>query len=258
MEKKILLVVRHRLQQIQPVILTQHLVIDRLRTTLPVTPTLLLELMQFIPIQQVYGIQLLVRPMQNNTYGSYNTAIGYNSGVNCNNYYATALGHLSVITGNYQVRIGPSNINSIGGYASWSNLSDRRVKTKIQENVPGLEFILKLTPVTYNLDISTLNNFLQIPDSLLNNEFAREGIRLKETTVQTGFIAQDVEEVAQSLGYDFSGVDAPINENDMYGLRYAEFVVPLVKGMQEQQMMIKNLQRENIELKNRIAKLEGK
>jgi len=33
-------------------------------------------------------------------------------------------------------------------------------------------------------------------------------------------------------------VDAPKNENDYYGLRYAEFVVPLVKAVQEQQNTI--------------------
>ena len=50
---------------------------------------------------------------------------------------------------------------------------------------------------------------------------------------KSGFIAQDVEQAANAIGYDFSGVDAPKNENDFYGLRYAEFVVPLVKAVQE-------------------------
>ncbi|MDR1120364.1 MAG: hypothetical protein LBM08_05560 [Dysgonamonadaceae bacterium] len=53
----------------------------------------------------------------------------------------------------------------------------------------------------------------------------------KEKRIQTGFVAQDVEEVAQSIGYDFSGVD--VDETGIYGLRYAEFVVPLVKAVQE-------------------------
>jgi hypothetical protein len=49
----------------------------------------------------------------------------------------------------------------------------------------------------------------------------------------TGFIAQEVERAAAELGFDFSGVDKPKNERDLYGLRYAEFVVPLVKAVQE-------------------------
>jgi hypothetical protein len=62
--------------------------------------------------------------------------------------------------------------------------------------------------------------------------------------VQTGFLAQEVEEAARLVGFDFSGVDKPRNEKDLYGLRYAEFVVPLVKAIQEQQAMIEKLQRE--------------
>jgi hypothetical protein len=69
------------------------------------------------------------------------------------------------------------------------------------------------------------------------------------------FIAQEVEEAARALGYDFSGVDAPKNDNDFYGLRYGTFVVPLVKAVQEladrvggQQVQIEELRRENREL----------
>jgi hypothetical protein len=65
-------------------------------------------------------------------------------------------------------------------------------------------------------------------------------------------VAQEVEAAAKKSGYDFSGIDAPKNKNDFYGLRYAEFVVPLVKGMQEQQQMILELKKEIEELKKKI------
>jgi flagellar biosynthesis chaperone FliJ len=58
-------------------------------------------------------------------------------------------------------------------------------------------------------------------------------------------------------------VDKPKNENDFYGLRYAEFVVPLVKAVQEQQATIETLnkkvesaEKENAELKARLDRLE--
>jgi cell division protein FtsB len=51
-------------------------------------------------------------------------------------------------------------------------------------------------------------------------------------------------------------VDAPKNENDYYGLRYGDFVVPLVKAVQEQQAMIEELKSRNEELLKRIEKLE--
>jgi hypothetical protein len=58
----------------------------------------------------------------------------------------------------------------------------------------------------------------------------------------SGFIAQEVEEAARQAGYDFSGVDKPQNEHSPYGLRYSEFVVPIVKAMQEQQAIIEQQQ----------------
>ena len=75
-------------------------------------------------------------------------------------------------------------------------------------------------------------------------------------TIFSGFIAQEVENAAKATGYDFSGIDKPKNENDIYGLRYAEFVVPLVKAVQEQQQMILELKKQNADLLNRILLLE--
>jgi hypothetical protein len=81
----------------------------------------------------------------------------------------------------------------------------------------------------------------------------------KAAITYTGFIAQEVEEAAGTIGYDFSGIDKSGVENGgPYGLRYAEFVVPLVKAMQEQQLIIENQQRQIDELLGRVKELEGK
>ena len=67
-------------------------------------------------------------------------------------------------------------------------------------------------------------------------------------------MAQEVEAAASEAGFNFSGVVRPQNEHDTYGLRYAEFTVPLVKAVQEQQLIIEQLiaeiaaQRAEIEL----------
>ena len=53
----------------------------------------------------------------------------------------------------------------------------------------------------------------------------------------------------------FQGVDAPKNEKDFYGLRYAKFVVPLVKGIQEQQVMIESQQKRIDELEKLVKQL---
>jgi hypothetical protein len=73
---------------------------------------------------------------------------------------STALGNASRMTASNQVRIGNSSVTSIGGFVGWSNVSDGRYKKDIKENVPGLEFINKLKPVTYHLDIAGLQEFL--------------------------------------------------------------------------------------------------
>jgi len=200
--------------------------------------------------------------LYNNTTGESNVAVGYGAGAfnnlntNCTfvGYDAdqavvtdfdnsTAIGNTSRITASNQVRIGNATVSSIGGYAAWTNVSDARVKMNVQENVPGLDFIMLLRPVTYNLNVNAINEKLNVPDSSIDQQAVAE----KTEDVQTGFIAQEVEEAANEIGYEFSGVDTPESETDLYGLRYSEFVVPLVQAMQEQQEMILK-QQEQIEL----------
>jgi len=74
----------------------------------------------------------------------------------------------------------------------------------------------------------------------------------KEQVVYTGFVAQDVEKAAKELNYNFSGVDAAKNDKDLYGLRYAEFVVPLVKAVQELSNKNDSLQQQVNELKSLV------
>jgi hypothetical protein len=161
---------------------------------------------------------------------AYNTFLGYDADASSAGHTnSMALGHGARISGGNQVRVGNTSVSSIGGYASWTNYSDGRFKKNVKENVSGLNFINKLRPITYTLDVHGINKFMQVEE----NADETESIATKEKIVYTGFIAQEVEKSAKEIGYDFSGVDAPKNENDLYGLRYSEFVVPLVKAVQE-------------------------
>jgi len=103
----------------------------------------------------------------------------------------------------------------------------------IKEDIPGLPFILALRPVSYNLNvISYLNHIL--PNGNVDSLIAADhNFKVKTQTRYTGFVAQEVEVAADKTGYDFSGVQKPSNEKDTYAVRYAEFVVPLVKAVQE-------------------------
>jgi len=181
-----------------------------------------------------------------------NTFIGFGanntSGIALSN--STALGNGTAITASNQVRVGNSAVTSIGGKVDWTTLSDGRYKKNILQNVPGLLFILKLKPVTYNFDEQALNSFyktgLRGNDNLLST---------KEKIIYSGFIAQEVEKAAIEAGYDFSGVDKPKSEKDLYGLRYADFVVPLVKAIQEQQQTLTHLQEQLEILTKKVEQL---
>ena len=74
----------------------------------------------------------------------------------------------------------------------------------------------------------------------------------------SGFLAQEVEQAAKETGYDFSGLHKPNNSKDLYALSYESFVVPLVKAVQEQQVIIINQQEQIDLLKKRLSVLETK
>jgi trimeric autotransporter adhesin len=193
--------------------------------------------------------------LQFNETGSSNSALGYGAFSSGSSYdNSTGLGFDAEPGASNTIRLGNSSVSTIGGYANWTNVSDGRFKTEVKEDVAGLDFILKLRPVTYRLDMDAIAQFHKTPDSLRLP--ASEALKAEE--LQSGFIAQEVEKVANSLGYDFHGVDKPKNKNSSYGLRYAEFVVPLVKGMQEQQKMIEKQQEMIKELQAEIEKLKTK
>lgn len=184
--------------------------------------------------------------LENTTNASFNTAVGYSAGANnalgfnnvligANNNIAKddfndiAVGQGITINGVSTARFGNSATTSIGGFANWSNISDERVKKDMKEDVKGTEFIMRLRPLTYHLNLTGA-----------------------DTTTYTGFVAQEVEKAAQETGYDFSGVDKPTEDAGYYGLRYASFVVPLVKTIQEQQQFIKELSERLNTLKKQI------
>ena len=188
--------------------------------------------------------------------GNSSIAIGFGANIGDNNNQSVALGHQASVTATnsiaigYQaavasdneVAIGNASIASIGGVVNWTATSDGRFKTDVREDVGGLNFINKLRPVTYNFDARKLHNYNSEEEICeLEAAFAN-----KETVRYTGFIAQEVAAAAEESGFEFSGVDTPENEDDIYGLRYAEFSVPLVKAVQELDTKVKE-QKEQIE-----------
>ncbi|MBL7732097.1 MAG: tail fiber domain-containing protein [Chitinophagaceae bacterium] len=189
------------------------------------------------------------------------TFVGYNSETNAGTYdNAMALGNNAVVTGSDRVRVGNASVTSIGGQVGWTTFSDGRFKINVTENIPGLDFILKLRPVSYNTNITALNTYIGVDRIRAIKEARGEKIAVDKTEAQqairhSGFIAQEVEQAAKALGFDFSGVDAPKNDKDIYGIRYAEFVVPLVKAIQEQQKIIDDQAKITTKLQQQVEAL---
>jgi hypothetical protein len=198
----------------------------------------------------------------NVTTGNLNTFIGNNA--NCGSFSklinSTALGNGATVNKDNTVRIGNCNVTSIGGFANWSNISDGRVKKNIKNNIPGLAFINKLQPITYSVDLDAADKIMQTPvakdkdgNIIQPSEEELAARKEKEEIVYSGFVAQDVEKDARELNYNFSGVDAAKNDHDLYGLRYADFIVPLVKAVQELSAKNDSLEKQINELKALIT-----
>jgi hypothetical protein len=144
------------------------------------------------------------------------------------------IGYDAIATTSNQVVLGNYTTTTGGGTVNWTTTSDGRIKKDINESVLGLSFIKKLRPVQYKMDMDAFAKHYEMPDSTRLFESELE----KAKITYSGFIAQEVESVANELNFNFSGIDKPQNTKSLYGLRYAEFVVPLVKAVQEQQEMI--------------------
>jgi len=166
-----------------------------------------------------------------NVGGSQLTLIGRNADVaaaSLNN--ATAIGEGSIVNASNKVRIGNATVTVIEGQVAFTNASDRRFKKDIQRIENGLDFILKLKPVSYRMKNSE--------DSRLN----------------WGFIAQDIETL---VGSNNAVLTVGGDKDRTLGLRYTDFVAPLVKAVQEQQKEIEVLESQVLMSQKKIAELEA-
>ncbi len=215
------------------------------------------------------NVAIGISALGDNITGSNNTAIGAYADVATSNLtFSTAIGYGAIVDASNKVRIGGITVNSIGGQVGWTTFSDGRFKKNTKENVPGLTFINLLKPITYTVDVAGLNDYY---DKKVKRDSTYEKTRkeLQPATdkasaiIHNGFIAQDVEKAATLLHYDFSGLDKPQSSEGLYGLRYSDFVVPLVKAVQELSKMnnekdtrIDSLQKQYEDLKALVLKIQ--
>lgn len=114
--------------------------------------------------------------------------------------------------------------NTMYATTGFVTTSDERAKKDIYPSLLGLEFIDDLRPVAYRWKTGT------------------------DTGTYHGLLAQDVE--AALNGRDFAGLVLPEGADGAYGLRYTEFIAPLIRAVQE-------LKAQNQELSDRILALEA-
>ncbi len=211
--------------------------------------------------------------LASNTTGNYNTALGYAADIVSSKEditNATAIGYKALVNASNTLVLGNTSLTAVGSYGKWIYLSDARFKKNVQEDVHGLDFIMQLKPVSYTMDVSKLNTFLGVDERKAEmqraggiapeeqakmDELEKQGIAAKEAIRQSGFMAQEVEQAAKAIDYNFSGVIKPANEKDQYKMSYSDFVVPLVKAVQEQQKQLTEQQKQIEELKKLVEAL---
>ena len=199
-----------------------------------------------------------------NTTAGNNTALGTNtSPTNTFISSSTAIGAGALVNLTSKIRLGNTTTTTVETQLNYSTVSDGRFKYNISESdVKGLEFINLLRPVVYNFDTKKFQEFLtqNMPESMRRKYFENQDFNTSSSIRQTGFIAQEVEKAAHTVGYNFNAVHVPEAKDDNYSLAYSEFVVPLVKAVQELSKQNEELKKEMNELKALIkanSNIEG-
>lgn len=188
----------------------------------------------------IYSIAVGSDVTINSSTNGLSTAIGALSSVGANLTNATVIGARGVVNSSNTIVLGDANITALRcNVQTISTLSDKRVKEGVTENIPGLSFIKKLKPVSYRI-----NKFKEAKLVGYDSSNVRE-----DKTLHSGFLAQDVEQAAKEVGYDFEGVRQE-EGGKYYTLGYTLFVMPLVQA-------VKDLNAENQKLKAEIASLES-
>ena len=205
------------------------------------------------------------------TTGYSNTFVGYRAGAQTtltttglSNTVIGAQARCSSASSYYEIVLG-ANVNGIGtqyftfgqdtasnrvynqftSNASWTRASDERIKKDIQDSDCGLDFINDLRPVTYKFKAPS-----ELDLSMSEYDVAKNEAAYKDKMY--GFIAQEVKTAMDNNNItDFAGwhqIDD--GQDNMQGISYEMFVMPLVKAVQELTTKVTALEAEVTALKD--------
>ncbi len=126
------------------------------------------------------------------------------------------------------------------------NTSDEREKNILGDNPLGLDFINRLQTIQYKWKVAQaaiVNNIVDEEGNIIGQEEevpAREGVRTFH-----GLSAQQVKTTLDAMGIDsFAGwvLTDKDDPNSTQGLRYSEFIAPLIKAVQELSQKVADLE----------------
>ena len=146
--------------------------------------------------------------------------------------------------------------------------SDITQKTDVTPSPLGLDFINGLEPIAYRFIVGG-NTVSRVSRGTTQRSAGvdAEGVELFEEVEEFddvvtpvpgkrrhfGFSAQGVKALADKHGTDFGGYIAPTSEGDLHGLRYDEFISPMVKAMQEMSAKMEAMEKRIAELESRVS-----
>jgi hypothetical protein len=132
---------------------------------------------------------------------------------------------------------GNNTTNYNGVAAGWTNVSDCRDKTNIQDldEKLGLDFIRSLEPVSFNLD--TRGGYVK----RCGYEYGTKDGSLASPKKSYGFLAQQMKELLTSLNTEFDAIGYD-GEQDAYRLTYSDMISPLVKAVQQTVQRLETLE----------------
>jgi hypothetical protein len=179
---------------------------------------------------------------------SSSTSVGYLANAIGNYSNVTCIGTSALVSDHSSIRFGNASIVSIGGQVAWTVVSNGKVKMDVRDDVPGLEFVRELHPVTYHFDPMALQQY---------EETKLMTMQLHDTYFQerhAGLLAQDVLELAKSFSKQGMKdlVREPEGAEGLHGIRYELMVVPLIKTIQEQQAILVSIKKLIEELEKQL------
>jgi hypothetical protein len=181
------------------------------------------------------------------------TTVGFAGGWNAsaNGTNRSALGNDATSTADNQIRIGNADNNIVDGNGA-SITSDRRDKTDIANNDLGLDFIAHIPTKVCHKNPRELYFLRDENGKLITDEKGRPtyDVEAHERGDKKGkrlhrvVIAQEIEELFDSMQFaavKHMTVNDP-NAFDEYAVNYTEFIVPMIKAIQELKAKVEELE----------------